>query len=132
MPKRKAAAVQELRAAKPPGDCKDCGEPKRWRFPHKSNLQTWCEPCRKLRARLRRVGITRAQYNQAMARQQGLCCICEVEPATALDHCHVSGKFRGILCNRCNLLIGWMETLPAEGIQGAIDYLEVANVGPVL
>lgn len=132
MPKRRAAAVQKLRAAKPPDNCKDCGEPKQWRYPEGTNLQTWCEPCRKLRARLRRVGLSREEYDRLMAEQQGLCACCEEEPATALDHCHISGRFRGILCNRCNLLIGWLETMSEGGFQKVLDYLEKANARPVL
>ena len=39
-----------------------------------------------------------------------------------LDHCHVTGKFRGWLCDRCNLGIGAVgDTIPA--LERALDYL---------
>ena len=27
----------------------------------------------------------------------------------AIDHCHKSKKFRGVLCTNCNLILGWYE-----------------------
>ena len=39
-----------------------------------------------------------------------------------LDHCHVTGKFRGWLCNRCNLALGHFGD-SIVGLQRAIAYL---------
>lgn len=30
-----------------------------------------------------------------------------------VDHCHVSGRIRVLLCNRCNVVLGWVEDDPA-------------------
>lgn len=56
-----------------------------------------------------RRGLTLEQYEQM--RKVKLCEICEktVENngrALAIDHCHNSGKIRGILCTECNLGLG--------------------------
>lgn len=41
----------------------------------------------------------------------------------ALDHSHVTGKFRGWLCNPCNLAIGMLgDTI--DGVRRAVRYLE--------
>lgn len=40
-----------------------------------------------------------------------------------LDHCHKTGKFRGWLCNRCNLGIGCLGD-NIQGLRQAIEYLE--------
>lgn len=62
-----------------------------------------------------RYGLTLEQYNEMLAKQQGLCAICQ-EPETAkkngkikslsVDHCHKTGKVRGLLCHACNTGIG--------------------------
>lgn len=41
---------------------------------------------------------------------------------THLDHDHLTGKFRGWLCNRCNLGIGMLQD-SIEGVQQALAYL---------
>jgi hypothetical protein len=45
---------------------------------------------------------------------------------THLDHCHTTGKFRGWLCNRCNMGIGALGD-STEGLQRAIEYLKRAE-----
>ena len=42
--------------------------------------------------------------------------------ATALDHCHATGIFRGWLCHRCNAGIGLLGDT-AEALQQSLDYL---------
>ena len=52
------------------------------------------------------------------------CCNRKLEAGkkTHLDHCHSTGKFRGWLCNRCNLGIGALGD-SVEGLQQALAYL---------
>jgi hypothetical protein len=40
--------------------------------------------------------------------QQGKCAICEKSSDKHLfvDHCHTTGKIRGLLCQHCNTLLG--------------------------
>jgi hypothetical protein len=57
----------------------------------------------------RRFGITESQYQAVLSRQFGGCGICRQKPGRkhfAVDHDHASGRVRGILCDRCNRLIG--------------------------
>lgn len=42
-----------------------------------------------------------------------------------LDHCHVSGTFRGWLCGRCNRSIGQLGD-SIEGLMNAVRYLQRA------
>lgn len=58
-------------------------------------------------------GMTVANYDEMFAIQNGLCAICNM-PENArgrkhltVDHNHVTGEIRGLLCNRCNRATGY-------------------------
>lgn len=56
----------------------------------------------------------------------GKCEICGNPPGDinlALDHCHETGKLRGILCRKCNMGLGLLGD-SLERIRKAIEYLE--------
>jgi Autographiviridae endonuclease VII len=56
----------------------------------------------------RRYGISRADYAALLARQGGVCAICGKPPEKTLcvDHCHSTGRIRGLLCRKCNFGLG--------------------------
>jgi hypothetical protein len=89
------------------------------------------ESARALRFR-KKFGITRADYDQMLAAQGGVCAICGsdersinqgVERMLAVDHDHNTGKVRGILCERCNRAIGLLKDSPAI-LRRAANYIE--------
>jgi hypothetical protein len=50
-------------------------------------------------------GMTPQQYDELLKLQGGVCAICQKKPTTrrlAVDHCHTTGRIRGLLCFRCN------------------------------
>jgi hypothetical protein len=51
------------------------------------------------------------------------CDICRRAGPTEIDHCHVSGAFRGWLCHKCNTGLGKLGD-DLEGVRRAIAYLE--------
>lgn len=55
-------------------------------------------------------GITLEQRDRIISRQGGRCPICRRAfsntVAPRVDHCHESGRVRGVLCHRCNLAVG--------------------------
>jgi Recombination endonuclease VII len=59
-----------------------------------------------------RYGLTRDDYRQAWFRQGGKCAICCQPERTkrnhllSVDHCHKTGRFRGLLCSHCNRAVG--------------------------
>lgn len=72
----------------------------------------------------KRYGITTADFDRMLAEQDG-CAICHKEQAETqfyVDHCHGTGRIRGILCPRCNTLVGFIET-SADLIPVANNYL---------
>ena len=57
-------------------------------------------------------GASVALYEALLTRQNGRCAMCQQPPGKnrlALDHNHETGKIRGLLCCRCNLLVGQLE-----------------------
>ena len=62
---------------------------------------------------LARYGLTVDSFDDLVNSQNGLCKICKNELVagkhTHVDHCHNSGKVRGILCQTCNTKLGWYE-----------------------
>ncbi|MEV7885418.1 endonuclease VII domain-containing protein [Streptomyces sp. NPDC002817] len=86
-----------------------------------------CKACRAERGRQdhlkRRYGMTEAEYDELVASQKGLCVICLKAPAVHVDHCHKTGRVRGVLCFNCNSGLGLLRDDP-EAMSRAADYLE--------
>jgi hypothetical protein len=84
-------------------------------------------------------GIGVADYNRMFAEQLGRCAICQCEPNRGkktehfdVDHDHGTGVVRGLLCRRCNALVGYVEKCGAEMIVKAHAYIRdraVARLG---
>lgn len=58
-------------------------------------------------------GITAEQYYEMYDQQNGVCATCHrphagYEKRLAVDHCHTTGKVRGLLCEACNRAIGML------------------------
>ena len=83
-------------------------------------------------ARIRRdlknfYGITLEQYNQMVIDQGGKCPLCtrhqdELTRRLVVDHCHETGRVRGLLCNECNKGIGLLKDNPSI-MERAIRYV---------
>ncbi len=69
--------------------------------------------------------LTVEQFNVMVEEQNGLCKICNKPPVKWLcvDHCHKTKVIRGLLCDRCNTVIGRMGDDPAL-LRSAAEYLE--------
>jgi len=70
-----------------------------------------------------RYGMTEADYNKMLTSQKGRCFICgRVEDIFHIDHCHKTGKVRGLLCGSCNRALGLFKDNP-DNLKKAIEYL---------
>jgi hypothetical protein len=78
----------------------------------------------------RKYGITTEQVKQMYTDQCGHCLICENQieiydakgTNTVIDHCHEYGHVRGILCRKCNLVLGNIENRHID-IENRIEYI---------
>ena len=70
-------------------------------------------------------GLTPEDYTAMVEAQQSRCAICRamVSGNLHVDHDHISGKVRGLLCGPCNRLLGLAKD-EAETLRAAIEYLE--------
>ena len=73
-------------------------------------------------------GMTLFEYNELFVKQEGCCGICKQHQTTferrlAVDHCHETGKIRGLLCMKCNQGIGQLKD-SIEVLSNAIEYLK--------
>lgn len=76
----------------------------------------------------KRYGITLDDYNDMLKNQNECCDICKKHKTTwkiplNVDHCHTTGKVRGLLCGQCNRGIGIFEDNP-DFLENAKKYLE--------
>ena len=82
----------------------------------------------------RNYGMTPDDYNAMVAKQSNQCLICSVSGESernqrlVVDHCHTSGKVRGLLCNKCNLLLGHADDT-IDRLERAIFYLKERGEG---
>lgn len=65
----------------------------------------------------------KAEREAATGAKPIVCDACKRAAVLVWDHCHVSEKFRGWICNRCNLALGQVKDDP-EVLRALIAYLE--------
>jgi len=74
----------------------------------------------------RKYGLTSDDYSMLLNEQNGMCRICSEPPEEGkvlhVDHCHKSGRIRGLLCLCCNTALGKFKDSP-EVLERARDYV---------
>lgn len=132
-----------------PKTCVEC------KTEYKAHSSKYCLPCRKNKWRngagaerpsnsarsrrnqmLKRVyGIAIEQVDALYASQDGKCAICEahkpsefksMKHSLVVDHDHVTGRVRGLLCQTCNSGMGQLRD-SVDLLKKAIKYLERSN-----
>ncbi len=62
-------------------------------------------------------GLPVGQYGAMLKAQGGGCAVCRTKQSSgrslAVDHCHDTGRVRGLLCDACNIGIGMLQDSPA-------------------
>jgi len=89
--------------------CKDCDAEYKWYYNQK-----------------KRFNLDKEDLDKMFVDQQGCCAICThpfVNQRPAVDHCHITNKVRGLLCQKCNTAIGLLED-NITSLENAIKYLK--------
>ena len=79
------------------------------------------------RSLLKKYGLTTKDFNHLLDKQGNRCSICKkiFSKIINIDHCHKTGKTRGLLCTGCNVSLGHLEK---EGfLEKANEYLSIYN-----
>ena len=112
----------------------------------KDGYKRYCKTCNKKRKKeyyerypdeqknrklKRKYGITLDEYNLMFLKQQGNCLICSIHQSIlkrplVVDHCHNTGKVRGLLCSNCNTALGLLKE-DEEIIKNLLEYIGYYN-----
>ena len=106
---------------------------KRSRSP--DGIGRYCITCTRKKVLEKSYGISLEEYESMLNKQDKSCKCCGTKDpngwATSkkkkfsfvVDHCHKTGKIRGLLCNSCNIGIGGLQD-SSEGVLKAYNYLK--------
>jgi Recombination endonuclease VII len=111
----------------------------------KDGLQERCKSCRskhhqtvkhlrkkptkeqKRKQLIKSYSLSVKEYETLLKNQNNKCAICYSENwgriSPCIDHCHVTGKVRGLLCNTCNMALGLFKD-NMEILENAKNYLK--------
>lgn len=101
---------------------------------HRKQMQAWkaknLTPARRKNYVLMELyNIRLVDFERMKAEQGGTCALCGQIPTPSkdgkevlfVDHDHVTGQVRALLCRRCNLAVGWVEKCDIVRIQAYLD-----------
>jgi|688.fasta_scaffold615187_1 hypothetical protein len=110
----------------------------------KTGLHSYCKPCskryeqerypngkpgRRPRYFQQTYGMTVEGWEELFDSQNRVCAICGIDPVRpVVDHCHSSGKIRGILCDNCNRGVGLLKDDHATLLSAAMYLMQHEDV----
>lgn len=86
----------------------------------------------KHRSNMKKYGLTPDDYTKMLLQQNNVCAICHQPETTrykyrlCVDHDHITGKVRGLLCHMCNTGLGKFFDNP-DTLISASNYLKEHN-----
>lgn len=106
--------------------CRECSSLYRKLIRAQTNKTVLSARYRKVR--LRQYGLSPDSFLELSSSQGNRCAICKEETKLVVDHSHITGSVRGLLCCRCNSMLGFARDNPLILRQG-IEYLMVNKWG---
>lgn len=116
------------------GRCKHIKKLTEFKSHKRDGHQSYCSKCQELYMDAynlkKRYGMTIDEYKKMLKDQDNVCKICKkpclIKKKLSVDHCHKSGKIRGLLCSNCNAALGLFKD-NSERIIEAANYLIEAS-----
>lgn len=85
-----------------------------------------CRECKSQYHTIKTYGIDKLEYAKMVLQQHGTCGICGINKcynrAWSVDHDHNTGEVRGLLCHKCNLMLGYAKD-DIKILEAGIKYL---------
>lgn len=113
------------------GLCNTCYRQK-WRDENRERSRTYGReyqrsryPKRARQIMLARYGITPEEFDRMLDEQGGHCATCPETGPLQVDHCHDTGRVRGLLCRACNSTLGHARD-DVPRLRALIAYLEAS------
>ena len=120
--------------------CTKCGESLKlkhfdsYKRGNRQQIRPYCKQCRDLRwnkvkekyNRKRQAdtyGITVEELNALYESSNSRCAICDKQAKLVVDHNHLTGEVRGLLCRQCNAALGMFND-SEDILASAISYLK--------
>lgn len=88
---------------------------RQWRKRNKNKIKEY--------ALIHTYGITLDEYTEIYQKQKGLCAGCYEQMKLSVDHCHKTQRIRGLLCIKCNTILGFVND-DIQILKSLISYLE--------
>ncbi len=112
--------------------CKKCNNIRCQKWRRGKGKKKFFSICRKSSWKKKGIIFTQEEYNNKFNQQSGCCAICErhqseFQRRLAVDHNHLTGEIRGLLCGRCNYIVGAVES-NGKIIPLAKKYLKIWRV----
>jgi hypothetical protein len=109
--------------------CKDCQNRRgaEWRARDPEHARAIVRKSQRKTHKMRTYGLTNKMYEDMIVSQNGKCPIClKALKRPSVDHCHSTGKIRGVLCRHCNSSISVFDNDP-EAVERMVTYLGITT-----
>ena len=107
--------------------CRDCISSKNLSRYHEKTSTQIAHRKASYKHRLKSYGLTPEGYEGLLEKAGHVCEICKAPPLKgrylSVDHCHTTGKVRGVLCNPCNSALGMLKENP-DNLLAMLEYLK--------
>lgn len=96
---------------------------------YKARMRQYYQAVGRNKSYMTNYGISTTDYDALLAQQGGVCAICGADKPSpkrfhfAVDHDHLTGRVRGLLCIRCNSHLGWFD----RHMDSVLDYIANAD-----
>ena len=96
----------------------------------KQQVRDWQlkNPDKRKAQRIKKYNLSKEQFDAMLQSQRGVCAICGTDGGGRksifpfVDHCHATGRVRGLLCSACNFGIGKFRDNP-DLLRKAAEYV---------
>jgi len=79
----------------------------------------------------RKYNLTQEEYKTLIDSVGNKCEICNSKSNLCIDHCHKTGRIRGILCRRCNITLSYIESNDVKKYEQYLKNSEVKDKEPL-